>query len=189
MLRQSSYFIDIPSTVRLGIRGDHTTVLIAKGVLGCVALAVVGPIQFKLCGRRLSWSRIKGASRRSELLNRVRNNSLRRLFENVFFRLSYSDASTFQLIGRGYRVLCSKDKRRVHLELGYTQKKVITLPRSVNVIVRNRYNFELVSVDSPLLRVISRDVRSLRPPNIYTAKGVLLNKEKIDIKQGKKTQY
>nr|ADV41809.1 ribosomal protein L6 [Bigelowiella natans] len=189
MLRQSSYFIDIPSTVRLGLRGDHRTVIIAKGALGSVALAVVSPIQFNLSGRRLSWSRIKGTSRRSELFNRIRNNSLRRLFENVFLRLSYPDTSTFQLIGRGYRVLCSKKTRRVHLELGYTQKKVISMPRSVNVTVRDRYNFELVSVDSPLLRVISRDIRSLRSPNIYTAKGILLNKEKIDTKQGKKTQY
>lgn len=54
MLRQSSYFIDIPSTVRLGLRGDNKTVIIAKGVLGSVALAVVSPIQFKLSGRRLS---------------------------------------------------------------------------------------------------------------------------------------
>jgi len=189
MLRKNSYFIDIPSTVRLGLRGDNTTVLIAKGVLGCVALAVVSPIQFQLSGRRLSWSRIKGTSRRSDLLNRVRNNSLRRLFENIFFRLSYPDTSTFQLIGRGYRVLCSKNTRRVHLELGYTQKKVVTLPQSVNITVRNRYNFEFVSVDSPSLRVISRGVRSLRSPNIYTAKGIILNQEKIDTKQGKKTQY
>lgn len=189
MLRKNSYFIDIPSTIRIGIRGDTTTMIIIKGVLGCAALGIVSPVKFNLSGRRLSWSRIKGSSRRLEILNRIRNNNLRKLFENLFFRLSYPDMSKFQLIGRGYRILCSKNTRRIHLELGYTQKKTVTLPESVNVTVRNRYNFEFVSVDSPLLRVISRDVRSLRSPNIYTAKGIILNEENINTKQGKNTQY
>lgn len=119
----------------------------------------------------------------------MRNNSLRRLLANLFLRLNRPARSTFTLIGRGYRVLGSKKSRRLHLELGYTQKKVIPLPKSVNVSVTNRYNFELSSLDLPQLRVLSKRVRGLRSPNVYTAKGVLLNNEVIVTKQGKKTQY
>ena len=73
--------------------------------------------------------------------------------------------------------------------MGYTQKKVIPLPATVNVRVRNRYNFELTGIDSTRLRVLSLNIRSLRSPNKYTGKGILLNKEVLNLKQGKKTQY
>lgn len=63
------------------------------------------------------------------------------------------------------------------------------MPSWANLRVSNRYNFELVSLDAPGLRVLSLDVRALRPPNEYTAKGTILNNERVDIKPGKKSQY
>lgn len=85
--------------------------------------------------------------------------------------------------------MCSPKERQLHLEVGYTQKKVIPLPVTINVRVRNRYNFELTGIDTTGLRVLSLDIRSLRSPSNYTGKGILLNKEVINLKQGKKTQY
>lgn len=114
---------------------------------------------------------------------------MKKLFSNLFDRLGNPDKASFKLIGRGFRVLCSSKERQIHLEVGYTQKKVIPLPATVNVKVRNRYNFELVGIDSTPLRVLSLNIRNLRSPNKYTGKGILLNKEVINLKQGKKTQY
>jgi ribosomal protein L6P/L9E len=75
------------------------------------------------------------------------------------------------------------------LELGFTQKKVIPLPSAVNLKIQDRYNFSFTSLNSFELRVLSNNIRSLRKPNSYTGKGILLNNENIILKQGKKTQY
>ena len=77
----------------------------------------------------------------------------------------------------------------MHLELGFTQKKVVPLPTSVNLRVSDRYNFSLTGLNPSELRVIASTVRSLRAPNVYTGKGILLNNELIAVKQGKTTQY
>ena len=75
------------------------------------------------------------------------------------------------------------------LELGFTQKKVVSLPKEVNLRVKNRYWFSLTGLNATSLRVLQKQVRLLRPPNAYTDRGVLLNEEKISLKQGKTTQH
>lgn len=79
--------------------------------------------------------------------------------------------------------------RKLFLSIGFSGKKAVPLPAWANVRVSNRYNFDLVSINAPGLRVLSLDIRGLRPPNEYTAKGTILNNEHVSVKPGKKSQY
>lgn len=130
-----------------------------------------------------------GYSTKDDLKNRSANNTLKKLFYNIFESLTRPNSSHFKLIGRGYKILYSKKNRVIHLELGFTQKKAIPLPVTLNLKPKDRYHFELISLDNSALTVFSKQVRALRPPNCYTAKGTLLNNEVIQVKQGKKSQY
>ena len=94
-----------------------------------------------------------------------------------------------RLVGRGYKITYSKTKRSIALELGYSNKKKVPLPACINVQIQNRYNFDLHCLDAGLLRVFSKRIRALRPPNVYTSKGIFLNNEVVIQKQGKSVQY
>jgi large subunit ribosomal protein L6 len=93
------------------------------------------------------------------------------------------------LVGRGYKITSSKNKRIIALELGFTNKKIIPLPSFINVRVISRYSFELTSLNLPYLRAFAKKIRALRLPNPYTSKGIFLNNETVISKQGKSTQY
>ena len=99
------------------------------------------------------------------------------------------ERSRFQLIGRGYKISNSKKQRCIGLEIGYSGQKIVPLPNSINLKVINRYNFELCCLNVGVLKVLSKKIRHLRPPNPYTLKGIFLNKETLIKKQGKSVQY
>lgn len=189
MIRKSSYYVNIPGSIRVSVKGNNPSLLLIKGPLGKVALEISSPCKFYIEKSYLNWTRIIGYSTRNDLFQRILNNNIKKMLSNVFFRLSIPDSSSFKLIGRGYKILWSKSFRLIHLELGFTQKKVIPLPSAVNLKIQDRYNFSFTSLNSFELRVLSNNIRSLRKPNSYTGKGILLNNENIILKQGKKTQY
>ncbi len=108
---------------------------------------------------------------------------------NLFDSLLLQHKSTVKLIGRGFRVTWSPTERKIFLRIGFSQKKCVPVPNSINVFVKNRYNFGLVSLDRSALNELTNKIRSLRPPNIYTGKGILINGEVVNKKVGKKTQY
>lgn len=111
------------------------------------------------------------------------------MLRNAFQNLTAPSTASLRLVGRGYRVSWSPTTRKIFLSIGFSGKKVVPLPTWVNIRVTNRYNFELVSLNAPGLRVLSLDVRALRSPSEYTAKGTLLNNEQVNKKPGKKSQY
>ena len=97
--------------------------------------------------------------------------------------------SGFKLVGRGYRVTAFAGRRCLVLELGWSGKKAVPLPLSVNLRIITRYTFELHGLDRGAVRSISRRIRQLRPPNAYTQKGIFVDAEVLRPKQGKASQY
>ena len=189
MIRKSSYYVFVPGHVQVFLSGKGPTTVLFKSSLGTVVVHSSFNNNFWLEDSKLCWSRLIGYSTKDDLKNRSANNAFRKLFYNIFESLTRPNFSHFKLIGRGYKILYSKNSRVIHLELGYTQKKVIPLPVTLNLKPKDRYNFELVSLNTASLKVFSQQIRALRPPNCYTAKGTLLNNEVVLVKQGKKSQY
>ena len=73
--------------------------------------------------------------------------------------------------------------------LGYAQRRVVPLPPHVNIKLKNRYNFSLVSVDRIGLERMAISFQAMRPPSVYTARGILRDGEVIELRPGKQTQY
>lgn len=191
MFRKNSYYVDLPSDIEIFIKKDNNyCILFIKGPLGTIMFPVLLLAHFEKQKTRLVWNQIEASSRRQFLINKSKNNSLKKLLKGIFARISNKPCwSVFKLIGRGYKVLYSPLKRKIHLEVGYTQKKIIPIPKEVNVLIKDRYNFELCSTSSYVLKNISKKIQSLRPLNVYTGKGIIVNNQKVTLKQGKKTQY
>nr|YP_009239993.1 ribosomal protein L6 [Lotharella oceanica]AMN87074.1 ribosomal protein L6 [Lotharella oceanica] len=188
MIRKTSYFVNIPANIKAFMPAEEP-VLLVLGPLGRAAVSFGAEHTPRIERGRISWSRIVGYSRRSELRNKAHNNGIRRLLRNLFYNLATPSTASLRLVGRGYRVSWSPCARKLFLSLGFSGKKGIPLPAWANLRVSNRYNFDLVSLDAPGLRVLSLDIRALRPPNGYTAKGTILNDERVSVKPGKKSQY
>jgi large subunit ribosomal protein L6 len=189
VIRKSSYFLNIPVNIQVHIQKKDNTILWIKGPLGTIRLTVKLPTTFKVEGEYLQWSGIPFSSTRQQKKNIIMNNNLKKQLFNVFNQLISPAVSSFKLVGRGYKVTRSSNSRKIALELGFTNKKVIPLPSYISVRILNRYAFELISLNASSLKTFAKKIRDLRPPNPYTSKGIFLDNEIVTPKQGKATQY
>jgi large subunit ribosomal protein L6 len=189
MIRKSSYFLIIPVNIQVKIHKQKYTALWIKGPLGIIRTSVVFPAQFTLKDQYLEWTLVPSNSKRERLQLITYNNNLKKHLFNIFNHLNSPEVCLFKLVGRGYKITSSKNKRIIALELGFTNKKIIPLPSFINVRVISRYSFELTSLNLPYLRAFAKKIRALRLPNPYTSKGIFLNNETVISKQGKSTQY
>ena len=97
---------------------------------------------------------------------------------------------TINLIGRNFKVIENEAlKHTITIDAGYSNKAKYAFKGNENFLIEQKNTCSFFSLDAKKIKKITNQIRSLRPPNPYTGKGIFIDNEKIKRKQGKKTQY
>ena len=167
--------VKIPKGVTVTAKGQT---LSAKGPQGTLDFQVPEAIQFKVEGDTLTFIRT------SEAQNvRAMHGMARAMAANMMTGCATGFVRTLDIVGVGYRAAVKGDT--VDLTLGFSHPISYKLPAGVKAEVDKEGKLHLKSASKALLGQVAADLRSFRPPEPYTGKGVRYLNEKITLKEGK----
>ena len=107
----------------------------------------------------------------------------RSLLANMVIGVSEGFAKTLDLVGVGYRA--QQDGKAVTMSVMFSHPVVIQPVPGVDVEVEGNNRIHVRGIDKQQVGQVAAQIRSARPPNVYTGKGVRYAGEVVRIKPGK----
>lgn len=168
--------ITVPSGVDLAIDGQHVTV---KGPKGSLDLTVSAPITVSKDEDGLV-SVVRPDDTRS---SRSLHGLTRTLISNMIEGVSQGFSKNLEIHGTGYRVMAKGSN--LEFALGYSHPIVVEPPQGISFAVEGQNKVTVTGVDKQLVGQVAANIRNLRRPDPYKAKGVRYANEHIRRKVGK----
>ncbi|WP_017573362.1 50S ribosomal protein L6 [Nocardiopsis halotolerans] len=167
--------LSVPKGVEVTINGQDVTV---KGPKGELKQTVTEPITVSLEDGVITVARPDDKPE-----NRSLHGLTRALIANLVEGVSKGYTKTLEIHGVGYRVMA----RGANLEfsLGYSHPVVVEPPEGVSFRVEKPTLFHVEGIDKQLVGQVAANIRGLRKPDPYKAKGVRYKGEHIRRKAGK----
>lgn len=168
--------ITVPSGVDLAIDGQRVTV---KGPKGSLDMTVSDPITVSkdddgaVCVTRPDDTR---SSRSLHGLTRT-------LISNMIQGVSEGFSKNLEIHGTGYRVMAKGSN--LEFALGYSHPIVVEPPQGISFAVEGQNKVTVTGIDKQLVGQVAANIRNLRRPDPYKAKGVRYANEHIRRKVGK----
>jgi large subunit ribosomal protein L6 len=168
--------IQVPKGVRVEIKDE---VFVAEGPKGRVAQALLPgfPVAIEEGTIRVQRPGDSGPER-------AKHGLLRALLANAVTGVGIGFSRTLEIVGVGYKAEVKGDE--VHFALGYSHPVVYKLPAGISVDhdpKANRLTFS--GADRQLVGQVCAEVRKLRRPDPYKAKGIKYSDEVLRRKVGK----
>lgn len=168
--------IEVPAGTKVEIRDG---VFWAEGPKGKVSQFLLDGFPVNIDGATITVDR-KGDSGPM----RSRHGLLRSLINNAVVGASQGFTKTLEIVGVGYRAEV-KD-RQIDFALGFSHPVVYHLPEGVTAAMEARTSkIEISGADKQKVGQVAAEIRSLRPPDPYKAKGIRYSDEEIRTKVGK----
>ncbi|MCX4691560.1 MULTISPECIES: 50S ribosomal protein L6 [unclassified Streptomyces] len=168
--------IQVPAGVDVTIDGQAVAV---KGPKGSLALTVKAPIEI-----------VKGED---GVLNVIRPNDERQnkalhglsrtLVANMITGVTTGYVKALEISGVGYRVAAKGSS--LEFQLGYSHPILIEAPEGISFKVESPTKFSVEGIDKQKVGEVAANIRKLRKPDPYKAKGVKYAGEVIRRKVGK----
>jgi large subunit ribosomal protein L6 len=115
---------------------------------------------------------------------RAKHGLLRSLLANAVQGVSSGFQKTLDIVGVGYRA--EVKGREVHFALGYSHPIVYPIPEGIEVEIEPKVNRITVSgADKQKVGQVAAEIRKLRKPDPYKAKGIKYTDEIVRRKVGK----
>jgi large subunit ribosomal protein L6 len=168
--------IPVPSGVDVNIDGQTVNV---KGPKGALAHVVVEPITVE----RAEDGTLQVNRPNDERQNRALHGLTRTLVHNLVVGVTAGYEKKLEIHGVGYRVQLKGTE--LEFSLGYSHPIKITPPAGINFTVETPTRFSVSGIDKQLVGEVAANIRKLRKPDPYKAKGVRYEGEKIRRKVGK----
>ena len=92
-------------------------------------------------------------------------------------------SKTLEINGVGYRA--NLEGKNVNFQLGYSHPIAFPVPAGIQIEVRDQVRVVVSGCDKQQVGQVAANIRSLRPPDPYKAKGVMYAGEHIRRKAGK----
>jgi len=167
--------ITVPSGVEVRLDGREVTV---KGPKGTLSHTVVEPIEVSQEDGRLVVTRPND-------INKVRglHGLTRTLINNMVVGVTDGYKKTLVIQGVGYRVVAKG--KNVEFSLGYSHPILVEAPEGITFKVENPTRFSVEGIDKQKVGEVAANIRKLRKPDPYKAKGVKYEGEVIRRKVGK----
>ena len=168
--------ISVPTGVDVTIDGQHVTV---KGPKGILSHTITEPITV--------WRSDDGALQVARPDDERESRSLhglsRTLIANMVTGVTSGYTKTLEIVGTGYRV----QARGSNLEfaLGYSHPVVVEAPEGITFRVETPTRLAVEGIDKQKVGEVAANIRKLRKPDPYKAKGVRYQGEVIRRKVGK----
>lgn len=136
----------------------------------------------------INLSNVKVLSLEKKLNLFISNKSYLKQLINFFdsFLEGISKGFFFELSLRGIGFKCYYfDKHKLFLSLGYSHFIIYTVPKDVIIFLKKGRIF-LYTVSKELLGSVVSDLKNLRIPDAYKAKGIVESNKVFSLKEGKK---
>lgn len=167
--------VPVPAGVDVAIDGRTISVKGPKGQLG---LTLPEPITVAQDEGVLQVSRPN-----DERTSRARHGLTRSLINNMVVGVTEGYTKKLEIHGTGYRVTAKGSN--LEFALGYSHSITVTAPEGIAFTVENPTRFSVSGIDKQLVGEVSANIRKLRKPDPYKAKGVRYEGEHIRRKVGK----
>ena len=168
--------VPVPSGVEVTIDGQDVTV---KGPKGSLDLAVPAPITVA----KGEDGSVEVTRPNDERDARARHGLTRSLINNMVVGVTDGYTKKLEIHGTGYRVTAKGSD--LEFALGYSHPILVKAPEGITFVVENPTRFSVSGIDKQLVGEVSANIRKLRKPDPYKAKGVRYEGEHIRRKVGK----
>ena len=168
--------VPVPSGVEVTIDGQDVTV---KGPKGSLSMTVVSPITVA----KGEDGSVEVSRPNDERDSRARHGLTRSLINNMVVGVTDGYTKKLEIHGTGYRVTAKGSD--LEFALGYSHPILVKAPEGITFAVENPTRFSVSGIDKQLVGEVSANIRKLRKPDPYKAKGVRYEGEHIRRKVGK----
>lgn len=168
--------IAVPSGVKVDIAGQDVTVTGPKGTLN---FTVSEPITVAANED----GSIQVSRPNDERRNKALHGLSRTLVNNMVIGVSEGYIKKLEVSGTGYRV--QNKGAGLELSLGYSHPIQVDAPEGIKFVVESPTKFSVEGIDKQKVGEVAANIRKLRKPDPYKAKGVKYEGEHIRRKAGK----
>lgn len=167
--------IPVPTGVDVTINGREVVV---KGPKGTLSHNLAAPIEIALEDGTLAVTRPN-----DERLSKALHGLSRTLVANMITGVTQGYSKKLEISGVGYRVAAKGSS--LEFALGYSHPIVVDAPEGITFVVESPTKFEVQGIDKQKVGEVAANIRKLRKPDPYKAKGVKYAGEVIRRKVGK----
>ncbi len=168
--------VPVPNGVDITIDGQDVAV---KGPKGSLALTVPAPISVA----KSDDGSIAVTRPNDDRESRSRHGLTRSLINNMVVGVTEGYTKKLEIHGTGYRVTAKGSD--LEFALGYSHPILVKAPEGISFTVENPTRFSVSGIDKQLVGEVAANIRKLRRPDPYKAKGVRYEGEHIRRKVGK----
>ena len=168
--------IPVPAGVEVTISGRDVTV---KGPKGTLSHTIVTPITIE----KAEDGTLQVTRPNDERAAKERHGLTRTLVNNMIIGVTTGYAKTMEISGVGYRVQAKGSD--LEFALGYSHPITVTPPEGISFTVEAPTRFVVSGIDKQKVGEVAANIRKLRKPDPYKAKGVRYQGEVIRRKVGK----
>ena len=167
--------ISVPKGTKVKIDGDR---FIAEGPRGKVTQAVFPECPVKIEGGTVEVSRIDDSGP-----VRAKHGLSRALLANAVNGVTEGFKKQLEVVGVGYRGDVKGEE--IHFALGYSHPVIFPIPKGIEVEIDKKNVITIQGADRQQVGQVAAEIRRLRPPDPYKAKGIRYSDEVIRRKVGK----
>lgn len=167
--------ITVPDAAKIAIDGDTFT---AEGPKGKVSERILPECQVDITDGVVRVSRTSDAKPA-----RAKHGLQRALLSNAIVGVTEGFTKTLEIVGVGYRGEVKGNE--VHFALGYSHPVVFAIPDGIAVEIDKSNKITVSGANRQGVGQVSAEIRRLRPPDPYKAKGIRYSNEVIRRKVGK----
>jgi large subunit ribosomal protein L6 len=168
--------IPVPAGVEVSINGRDVTV---KGPKGTLSHTIVAPIEIE----KADDGTLQVTRPNDERAAKERHGLTRTLVNNMIVGVTAGYSKTLEISGVGYRVQAKGSD--LEFALGYSHPITVAAPEGISFRVEAPTRFVVSGIDKQQVGEIAANIRKLRKPDPYKAKGVRYQGEVIRRKVGK----
>ena len=175
MSRIGNQPIQIPDGVNVNISGSEVTV---KGPKGELSGAFSKDINITESDGNVLVTRPS-----DEAEHKAFHGLTRSLLANMVDGVNKGFEKDLELVGVGYRV--QQTGKGITLNVMLSHTVVIQPPEGVTLEVTDNNKIKVSGIDKEKVGQLASEIRRVRPPNVYTGKGIRYSGEVVRIKPGK----
>ncbi len=175
MSRIGNMPVDLPTGVDVDIQGSDVTV---KGAQGVLTFTFHPEMTIERNNGSVVVRRPSDEGR-----HRALHGLTRSLLANMVTGVSQGFGKSLELVGVGYRV--QQSGKGITLSVMYSHPVEIQPPDGVTLEVEGNNRIHVRGIDKQKVGQLAAQIRKVRPPNVYTGKGIRYLGEQIRLKPGK----
>ncbi len=167
--------VPVPGGVTVELDGQTVTV---KGPKGTLSHVVAEPIKVAQSDGVIEVTRPD-----DERLSKSLHGLSRTLIANMVIGVTEGYSKTLEISGTGYRVV--PKGQGLEFSLGFSHPVQVDAPEGITFAVEGPTKFTVSGTDKQLVGEVAANIRKLRKPDPYKAKGIRYSGEQIRRKAGK----